>query len=349
MIRKMSFVLFALTVIVFLVSSAAFGQTEKLGIVKYTPPAGMNKLPKSNVMTFSEFDQSTGKFMIITLYGATPGTGNAKSDFAREWNNLVVKTFTTLEANPSTETSSEDGWTAMGGGSEVTGDVGKAVAFLTVISGYGQVVSILGVFNDQSHAAKLDAFMSSVEMDKVQAQAANNTAAATGSASAGGTAAFDAGGDLIIPQPSRQLTTADMAGVWIDGPNRMTTEYVYSGSGKSAGRDTTAFQVKTTFKSDGTYSSFFNSVRKKYETESDTKTGPYSINGRLLSIQGTGYSGKTITTTKWVIRGWLELPTMTVLQLAGPWYDNAPIPEVHFTDFGPDSKYRGVTKWIRMK
>ncbi|MEQ1761783.1 MAG: hypothetical protein ABL984_01425 [Pyrinomonadaceae bacterium] len=328
-----------------------FGQTEKLGVVKYTPPRGMTKLPKENTIVFSEFDQATGKFCIITLYGATPGTGNAKSDFAREWNNLVVKTFTKAEANPSTETSSEDGWTAIGGGSEVEGGVGKAVAFLTVVSGFGQTVSILGVFNDQAHAAKLASFITALEMDKVKAPPANVAhAAATRSDSASGTAAFDAGGDLIIPQPSRQLTTADIAGVWIDGPNRMTTEYVYSGSGKSAGRDTTAFQVKTTFKSDGTYSSFFNSVRNKYETESDAQAGPYSINGRLLSIQGKTYSGKP-RIQKYVIRGWLELPTMTVLELAsGPWYDNDPIPEVHFTDFNSfESKHRGSEKWIRIK
>ena len=336
--------LFATLILGLFIPNTVFCQTEKLGIVKYTSPAGMNKLPKDNVVAFSQFDQATGKFCIITLYGATAGTGNAKSDFAREWKNLVVKTFTTAEANPSTETSSEDGWTAIGGGSEVVGGMGKAVAFLTVISGFGQTVSILGVFNDQAHAPKLDSFISAVEMDKVSTPAGPAAGNSTS-----GTAAFDAGGDLIIPQPSGQLTTADLAGVWIDGPNRMTTEYVYSGSGKSAGRDTTAFEVKTTFKSDGTYSSFFNSVRKKYETESDTKTGPYSIVGRLLSIQGTGYEGKGTVTTKWVISGWVELPTMTVLQLAGPWYDNAPIPEVHFTDFGPDSKYRGVTRWIRMK
>ena len=326
-------------------AQAIFCQTETLDIVSYTPPKGFTKTLKENVVAFSEFNQTTGTYCIITVYGATPGTGNAKSDFAREWNNLVVKTFTTAEANPSTETSSEDGWTAIGGGSEVEGGVGKAVAFLTVISGYGQTVTILGVFNDQSHAAKLDSFISAVEMDKPAP--VNNTA--VGSASAPGAAAFDAGGDLIIPQPSRQLTTADLAGVWIDGPNRMTTEYVYSGSGHGAGRDTTAFQVKTTFNSNGTYSSFFNSVRKKYETESDTKTGPYSIVGRLLSIQGTGYEGRGTVTTKWVIRGWIELPSMTVLQLAGPWYDNAEIPDVHFTDFGPDSKYRGLTRWIRVK
>ncbi len=276
-----------------IIPQSAICQTEKLGVVKYTSPRGMTKLPKENTIVFSEFDQATGKFCIITLYGATPGTGNAKSDFTREWNNLVLKNFTAAEKNPTTESTSENGWTATAGGAEVTGDVGKAVAFLTVISGYKQTVSILGVFNDQSHAAKLDSFLAAVEMDKVSIPAGP---AAGNSTSASGTAAFDAGGDLIIPQPSRQLTTADMAGAWIDGPNRMTTEYVYSGSGKSAGRDTTAFQVKTTFKTDGTFSSFFNSVRNKYETESDTQTGPYSINGLLLSIQGKGYSGKPRTT-----------------------------------------------------
>jgi hypothetical protein len=341
---KQSFSFLVLAAAGSMMPQTAICQTEKLGVVQYTSPRGMSKTPKENVVAFSEFDQATGKFCLITLYGATPGTGNAKGDFAKEWNNLVLKNFTTAEKNPSTETTSENGWTATAGGAEVTGEVGKAVAFLTVISGNKQTVSILGVFNDQSHAAKLDSFLGAIVMDKVSAPAGP----AAGN-SASGAAAFDADGNLIIPQPSRQITTADLAGAWIDGPNRMTTEYVYSGSGKSAGRDTTAFQVKTTFKSDGTYSSFFNSVRNKYETEKDTQTGPYSINGLLLTIQGKGYSGKTITTTKYVIRGWLDLPSMTVLELAGPWQDNAPIPEVNFTDFSPASKYRGVTRWIRMK
>ncbi len=326
------------------------GQTEKLGIVKYTPPPGSTKTAKENVVAFSELNQTTGKYCIITLYGATPGTGSPQGDFKREWNNLVVKTMKS-EANPKTEVQKDGEWTAVSGGSEVdSSELGKAVGFLTVISGLRTTVSVLAVFNDPACATSADQLVGSIEMDKAAAPA-SDTATTTEPASnpASGAAAFDEGGDLIIPQPSRQLTTADLAGVWIDGPNRMTTEYVYSGSGKSAGRDTTAFAVKTTFKSDGTYSSFFNSVRKKYETESTTTTGPFSIDGRLLSIQGKGYSGNTTTTTKWVIRGWLELPSMTVLLLAGPWYDDAPIPEVNFTDYGPDSRFRGTTRWTRMK
>ena len=344
---KLSFCLFVFTAIVSFTAPSAFCQTEKLGIVQYTPVSGWTKTLKENVVLFSEYNQTTGKYCIISVYGATPGTGSPQGDWTREWANLVVNLMKPDE-NPKPETTVSDGWTVLVGGSPVVSEMGKAGAFLTVISGFGKTISILGVFNDPAYVKQLDTFISAIDLDK-PAPPVNNTSATTGSVSASGPAAFDDGGDLIVPQPSRQLTTADLAGVWIDGPNRMTTEYVYSGSGKSAGRDTTAFEVKYTFNSNCTYSSFFNSVRKKYETESDTKTGPYSIDGRLLSIQGTGYSGKTIVTTKWVIRGWLELPSMTVLQLAGPWYDNAEIPEVHFTDFGPDSKYRGVTKWIRMK
>ncbi len=339
--RKIILALFASLIICLFIPPAAFCQAEKLGIVKYTAPPGMAKTPKENVVAFSEFNQTTGKFCLITLYGATPGSGNPAAEFIKEWNNLVVKTMTP-EAAPQTETTVADGWTILAGGSAVDSGAGKAVAFLTVISDPGRTVSVLAVFNDPAYVKQVDAFIGSMDLDKPAAPISTAIGAAA-------EPTFDAAGDLIVPQPSRQLTTADMAGAWIDGPNRMTTEYVYSGSGKSAGRDTTAFEVKTTFESDGTYSSFFNSVRKKYETEGDTKTGAYSIDGRLLSIQGTGYSGKTIVTTKWVIRGWLELPSMTVIELAGPWYDNAEIPEVHFTDFGPESKYRGATKWIRLK
>jgi hypothetical protein len=343
--QRIILALFTTLILGLLIPQTAFCQSEKLGSVSYTSPQGWTKDLKQNVVGFSNLNQKTGGFCIISLYGATPGTKNSTAEFIKEWNYLVVKNMKP-EAVPQTDTQNDDGWTLISGGSAVESEVGKAVAFLTVISGYGKTISILAVFNDPVYVKDVDNFIKAIDIDKSNPPAYNST---TNNTASNSQPTFDEGGNLVIPQPRRQLTTADLAGVWIDGPNRMTTEYVHSGSGKSAGRDTTAFEVKTTFKSDGTYSSFFNSVRKKYETESDTKTGQYSLNGRLLSIQGTGYSGKSIVTTKYVIRGWLELPSMTVLELAGPWYDNAEIPEVNFTDFSPESKFRGVIKWIRLK
>lgn len=330
---KLSSGLLVLTVAGLFVPQTIFCQTEKLGIVRYTPPKGMNKSPKENVVAFSEFDQATGKFCVITLYGATPGTGNAQSDFAREWNNLVVKTFRTAEANPKTEASSEDGWTAIGGGGEVEGEIGKAVAFLTVISGFGQTVSVLGVFNDQADAGKLDSFISALEMDKVKAPINNTVNTATTAPT------LDQWGNLFIPPPTRQLTIADLVGNWGDNPGRISTHYVYRDTGSHAGTDSLHFTSNWTIDGDGRYVNDFFEVRNGQKLR-DITSGTITIVGRVLTIKHKG-------TAKYVVRGWLELPDMTILKVAGPWYDNQEIPERTFTD--PPDSYMLTSKWVRKK
>jgi len=315
------------------VPQKAFCQTEKFGIVQYTPPQGMNKSPKENAVAFSEFDQATGKFCIITLYGAAPGTGNAQSDFAREWNNLVVKSFRTAEANPKTEASSEDGWTAIGGGAEVEGEIGKAVAFLTVISGFGQTVSVLGVFNDQTHAGKLNSFISAIEMEKVRAPINNAVNPATTAPT------LDRWGNLFIPPPTRQLTIADLVGNWGDNPGRISTHYVYRDTGSHAGTDSLHFTSKWTIDGDGKYVNDFFEVRNGQKLR-DITTGTITIVGRLLTIKHKG-------TTKYVIRGWLELPDMTILKVVGPWHDSQEIPAEIFSN--PEQGENLAKKWIRKK
>ena len=146
-------------------STTVCAQTETLGIVKYTPPKGWDKTSKENVIAFSKVDRDTGKFCIITLYGATPGTGNAQNDFKREWNNLVVKPFA-AEADPKTETGEENGWTATAGGTAIDFNDGKAAAVLTVITRDTTAVSVLAVFNDESYTAPYVAFSSSIQLDK---------------------------------------------------------------------------------------------------------------------------------------------------------------------------------------
>jgi hypothetical protein len=152
-----------------LVPQAISGQTEKLGVVNYTPPKGWAKTAKENIVAFSQVDQTTGAFCIITLYGATPGTGSPEGDFKREWDNLMVKTLN-AEPNPKTETVTDKGWTATAGGAAVDFQGSKSLAALTVISGGGVTVSVLAVLNDESYAAQLAAFNSSIEMDKAVAE-----------------------------------------------------------------------------------------------------------------------------------------------------------------------------------
>jgi hypothetical protein len=166
---KASFSLFLLMVICLGAPPINFAQTEKLGIVQYTPPKGWKKTTNENVVAFSEYNQSTGIFCILTLYGATTSTGNIERDFKREWNNRVVIPLE-AEANPQTATESSDGLQATAGGAAIEFQGSKAFAFLTVISNGRTSVSILGVFNDEAYTARLAAFSSSIELTKAVAE-----------------------------------------------------------------------------------------------------------------------------------------------------------------------------------
>ncbi|MEO7673028.1 MAG: hypothetical protein ABIU09_03000 [Pyrinomonadaceae bacterium] len=295
-------------------------QTEKLGIVKYTPVKGWTKTANvENVVAFSEVNQTTGRFCIITLYGATPGTGTPQSDFTREWNNLVVKTLA-AESNPKTETQAADGWTAVAGGAAVDFQGSKAIAFLTVFSGSGKTVSVLGVFNDESYLNHLTAFVAGLDMDK--------TAAAPQAV----------GGKYVSSLPSRQLTFADLAGEWAETAGFSTT-YVDRYSGAYAGTDSLHYRTKMTFTRNGGYANDFFAIQNGKKIIDNT-TGTFSISGRVISIRQKN-------TAKYVIRGWLELPDMTVLTVCGPWYGDDEIPEAIFTN--PDQGANLNSNWIRKK
>ena len=237
------------------------------------------------------------------------------------------------EANPATESEAEDGWTAIGGGGAAEFGGTKAIAFLTVISGFGKAVSVLGVTNDHAYIPQFQAFITGVTMDK--------TVAATDSNIPDAPLALDSDGNLVIPQPTRQLTIADLAGEWGDNPGRIATTYVDRSSGSYVGTDSLHFTSKWTIDPNGQYTNDFFEVRNGKKL-SDVTTGSISIVGRLISIKHKG-------TAKYVVRGWLELPNMTILKVAGPWYDNQEIPERVFTDFSEDSRFILTSKWVRKK
>lgn len=327
------FCLFCLITFFSFAPQIAFGQAEKLGIVKYTPPPGWTKTQtQPNVIAFSKMNQTTGAFCIITVYGATPGTGSPKSDFTRDWNKLVVQTMK-AEANPETESEAADGWTAIGGGGAVEIENSKGIAFLTVISGFGQAVSVLGVTNDQSYIPQFQSFITGIEMDQPVAPAT--------SASAPVPPTLDRDGNLVIPEPTRQLTITDLVGAWGDNPGRIATTYVNRSDGTYAGTDSLHFTSNWTIDRNGKYTNDFFEVRNGQKLR-DITTGTITIVGRLITIRHKG-------TAKYVVRGWLELPNMTILKVAGPWFDNQEIPEKMFTDFSEDSRFFLTTKWVRKK
>ena len=85
-------------------------------------------------------------------------------------------------------------------------------------------------------------------------------------------------------------------------------------------------------------------MRSETVSRYDITTGTISIDGRVFSIKDTKYN----SVSRYVIRGWVELPDMTILRVAGPWNDNEEIPERIFTD-PPDVYMNTAMNWVRKK
>lgn len=321
------------SILCLLASPAVFAQVEKLGAVQYTPVKGWTKSAKETTVIFSEINQKSGNFCFITLYGATPSSGTPQKDFAAEWNNLVVKPWG-AEASPKTETVPDKGWMAIAGGAPIDFQGNKAFAFLTVISGFGKTVSVLGILNDDSYLNPLQAFVEGMVIDKT------NTTAAAATAPAAATAAlqYDDFGRLIIPLPTRQLTLADLAGQWGEAAS-INTRYVDRYSGTYAGADSLTYKSKMTFTAEGGYYNDFYAIQNGRMIKEKT-AGAIAVNGRILVIKDTNLR-------KYVIRGWIELPDMTILEVCGPWYNDDVIPQEIFTN--PVQGANLDQKWVRKK
>lgn len=330
---------FIICVVGLMGSQIALAQQEKLGAITYASPAGFTKTAQEYAVVFSRLDQAKGNFCFITLYAAGASEGSAQKDFAREWRVRVVEPWKG-EANPKTETVPDNGWTAIAGGGLVDFQGNKAFAFLTVISGFGKSVSVLAILNDESFLPAFQTFVERMDIDKTPTAAAAApmpVASASGSASVPGPPSVDAYGHIIVTPPTRQLTLADIAGQWGENDGINIT-YVNRYSGTYAGTDSLHYRSKMTFTAAGGYYDDFYAIQNGKMIKEKT-AGSISINGRVLTLH-------TSNPSRYVIRGWLELPDMTILEVCGPWYEDA-IPQEIFTN--PAQGANLNRKWVRKK
>ena len=111
----------------------AFSQTETFDIASYTPPKDWKKDAKQGVVNYTNANETTGRFCIITIYASTVSTGDPDKDFKIDWKELVVTPFK-AEANPETETqTTEDGWKVVTSAAAVKVDGTDVYILLTVV------------------------------------------------------------------------------------------------------------------------------------------------------------------------------------------------------------------------
>lgn len=151
-------------------------------------------------------------------------------------------------------------------------------------------------------------------------------------------------GKLIVPPLTHAITPAELAGEW-KHDDGITTTYVDRQTGSYAGYDALRYSDKWTFDGKGgVVSEFFgittaNGVSKKIV---ETKPGVATVgSNNVLTVKW-----KSAPQQEYIVRGLVELPTMTVITLNGPWYDKG-VPADTVSDL---SKATNLDQhWVRKK
>jgi hypothetical protein len=282
-VTKIIFGLFFAQILCLFVPQIVFCQTEKLDIIQYTPPKGWTRTPKEGVMVFSDINKTTNGFCVLTVYASTQSAGSSQKDFANQWNELVVKPFK-AEANPKTETQSDDGWTSVSGATQIESEGIKSYLIMTVLSGYGKTASVYAILNDQAYLPQLDAFMASIKMDKTKVSAAPTPTIQNNDP-------FPDRPGYAPQKPlsgmlSATITMADLVGNWDHDAGSVQT-YIDSYTGDYSHRNTTFYGEQYLIRSDGTLDYKFVG-RDNNRTVRESDSGNVILSGGFITFKFKG-------------------------------------------------------------
>ncbi|MEO6002989.1 MAG: hypothetical protein ABIZ04_06355 [Opitutus sp.] len=281
-----------------------------LDLVTFTPPADWKVeetgigMAQRVVMTRA----SSTAYCMVALYASAPASTDLVTSFAAEWKSVALRSVDAVAA-PAPDLRTVGNARAAVGGATSTVQGQPVLAMLIVLDAGTSVVSMLvltpSVATFEAYNSDVQALLRSVSVRRVDAPAVNP--------------AQTNGGRLVIPALTRPLTIADLAGTW--GRNDgITTTYVDRYSGTYAGSDSLHFTEEWIITSRGEISLDFFAIRNgKKILEKSTGSVTVSAAG-ILAI-------KMSNEQRYVVRGWLVGPKMTVMTLNGPWYETIP-PEI---------------------
>ena len=295
-------------------------------ILTYTAPQGFSEVRKQEGGGRVELTKaSRTNYCSIGFYTSTPASNSIEASFAAEWQEVMLKTISPVAAPRPTIRTIGNTRAAVGRASATTG--GQPISAMLIVLDAGASVLSIIVLNPtlaayEAYAADVEALLSSISVRPVAPSAP---------------APQTSGGRLIIPPPPPNITIADLAGDW--GHNDgITTTYVDRHTGAYAGTESLHFTNKWSFTREGGISLDFFGIRNGKKI-AEKSTGTATLSGGLLVIRMTNMQ-------RYVFRGWLELPDMTIMKLNGPWYE-APIPANIFTN--PEQGANLDQNWVRKK
>lgn len=269
--------------------------------VTYTAPEGW-KVEETGRGLVSISRLGTDSYCLVAIYVSQPASGDLAASFAAEWKNVALQSIDPMPEPTHTIGDVGNTRAALGGGAAtIKGE--PATAVLIVLDAGASVVPIAVLSSSTEAFAACN--------DEVKAMLASLVVRPADATPAEPAPGAD-GGKLVIPPPPRSLTLTDLAGEW-QHEDRFSTTYVDRQTGAYAGSDNLAFRETWVIKVTGAISSHFFAIRNGQKILEETTGKIKLLDGRILDVQmGSPAS--------YVVRGWLELPSMTVLKIVGPFY-----------------------------
>lgn len=169
-------ILFSFLACLHLFSVAANAQ-EKFDIVSFKTPAGWQKSAEANAVQFSK--QEGNGLAIMMLFKSIPTSKDSKTTFDASWNSIVKDVLTKVDAPKMQPAASENGWTIETGAAVGEKDGNKLIAMLLSATGGGKVVNLLILYNSESFQADIEKFISSIDLEKVSQNSADNNSSST--------------------------------------------------------------------------------------------------------------------------------------------------------------------------
>ena len=205
---------------------------------------------------------------------------------------MIVKPFK-ADANPKTESETQDGWTVVAGSAAIESDGVKSVVLMTVLSGYGKVVNTFAIINDQSYLSALADFVSSIKLDKTPAKGASIPASDPQGIDARANDPFP---DRPGYEPQKPLSgilkpsisIADLVGTWNQGAGSVKT-YVDAYTGNYAGTNTTFYGEEYVIHADGSFDYRFAGRSSNY-TVKEGDRGTVVLSGGFVEFKFKGRS-----------------------------------------------------------
>lgn len=248
-----------LTIILIVITWAAMAQTETFDLTTYTPPPkrdGWEKAVNDNLVSYTKTDNSKKTWCQIGIYRSTVSKGSIETDFDSEWQILAATPYQIKEAPKSGGIQEAGGWKIKVGSGAFTFNNSDAQAILSVMSGYGRVVSIIAINNSQDYMPQIQSLLTSVSLSNPDKKPAVHTE---------------------NQQQTTANTNSSIIGTWTKVASDQDAYHANNGASGY-------IQRQYIFDQNGTYRdiiktfSFFSDI---YLTK---ESGTYQVNGNSISI-----------------------------------------------------------------